>query len=198
MLPFPSGSMLLLYTDGLVERRGEPLDVGLEQLRSLADGAAGAEPLCIALAERLVADAPSDDIAFIAVRVAPLGDRLHRTWPASMESLAQVRQLLRRWLRARGAADDEVFDITVACQEACTNAIEHAYAPGPAGFEVEATFAAPRVRIAVRDRGRWRPPRGENRGRGLPLMRMLMESVEVDETPEGTQITMERALEAAT
>jgi anti-sigma regulatory factor (Ser/Thr protein kinase)/putative methionine-R-sulfoxide reductase with GAF domain len=197
ILPFPAGSMVLLYTDGLVERRGEPLDVGLEQLRRLAEGASSAERLCAAIGEHLVAPLPTDDVAFIAVRGTPLGDRMRRDWPARLDSLAQVRQLLRRWLRARGANDDEIFDITVACQEACTNAIEHAYAPGRAGFEVDAAFEAPHVRIAVRDRGRWRPARGENRGRGLPLMRALMETVEVDEMPDGTRVTLHRALEAA-
>ncbi len=195
--PFPAGSMVLLYTDGLVERRGEPLDTGLERLRSLAAGAPGAAALCALLADRLVADAPADDVAFIAVRVEPLGDRLRRTWPASTARLAEVRQLLRRWLRGLGASDDEIFDITVACQEACTNAIEHAYAPGPAGFALDASHDGGRVRLAIRDRGRWREPRGENRGRGLPLMRQLMEAVEIRDTGDGTEVVMERMLGGA-
>ena len=40
-----------------------------------------------------------------------------------------------------GAADDEIYDITVAVQEASANAVEHAYAPGAATFDVEARRA---------------------------------------------------------
>ena len=53
-----------------------------------------------------------------------------------------MRQLLRRWLRAHGAGEDEIYDITVACQEACANAVEHAYGPGRESFEVEASSRA--------------------------------------------------------
>ena len=40
------------------------------------------------------------------------------------------------------------------------------------------------------DHGQWRPPRGENRGRGLPLMRTLMDEVDVRHTDEGTSVTL--------
>ena len=194
--PFPAGSTVLLYTDGLVERRGESLDAALERLRAFASRAPGAEALCAVITERLVVDAPADDIAFIALRATPLGDCWTRRWPADAESLPQVRQLLRRWLRASGASEEENFDITVACQEACTNAVEHAYAPGIATFELEADHSGDRVRLVVRDRGRWREPRGENRGRGLALIRQLMDSVEIRDTGHGTEVAMERSLGA--
>ncbi len=41
-----------------------------------------------------------------------------------------MRPLLRRWLARWGAAEDEIYDIIVAVQEASANAVEHAYAPG--------------------------------------------------------------------
>ena len=102
-----------------------------------------------------------DDIAVIAARVPPPPDRLRARWPAERDSLVAVRQLLRRWLRAQSATEDEIYDITVACQEACANAVEHAYRPGRESFEVEATCDDRRVRVIVRDHGRWRPPRGQ-------------------------------------
>jgi anti-sigma regulatory factor (Ser/Thr protein kinase) len=49
----------------------------------------------------------------------------------------------------------------------------------------------------VRDRGHWRPPRGEHRGRGLPIMEALMESVEVERGETGTTILMRRTLGGA-
>ena len=47
-----------------------------------------------------------------------------------------MRPLLRRWLARWGAAEDEIYDIIVAVQEASANAVEHAYAPGAATYEV--------------------------------------------------------------
>ena len=49
--------------------------------------------------------------------------------------------------------------------------------------------------MTVRDRGRWRPPRGSHRGRGLPLMQALMESVDVEHGDEGTVVVLERTLQ---
>jgi GAF domain-containing protein/anti-sigma regulatory factor (Ser/Thr protein kinase) len=193
-LPLPTGSTVLLYTDGLVERRGEPIDAGLERLRALVTGAHDVDDLCSSIVTALVPAAPADDVAVIAVRIPPLGDSLRTRWKASPDSLAGVRYLLGRWLRGRGATRDEIYDITVATQEACTNAIEHAYAPGPAGFELTAEFTQGRVRLAVRDRGHWRAPRGTNRGRGLPMMRALMDRVDVRRTDEGTEVVLERVL----
>jgi serine phosphatase RsbU (regulator of sigma subunit) len=65
------GSVAVLYTDGLVERRGEHLDTGLERLRAavVAD-----EPsaLCQAVMGAVVGRmAPADDIAMLAMRRTP-------------------------------------------------------------------------------------------------------------------------------
>jgi anti-sigma regulatory factor (Ser/Thr protein kinase) len=91
----------------------------------------------------------------------------------------------------------ETFEIIVACQEACANAIEHAYSPGRAHFEVDASLRDARLRLTVRDRGRWREPRGAHRGRGIMLMRSLMERVDVDHGEDGTVVVLERRLARA-
>jgi anti-sigma regulatory factor (Ser/Thr protein kinase) len=192
--PFPTGSTAVLFTDGLVESRGSSIDEGLERLRAFAEGHANVEALCTGIVERLVPEKRPDDIAVIAVRVPPPPERLHARWPAERESLVAVRQVLRRWLKAQSATEQEIYDITVACQEACANAVEHAYRPGREWFEVEATCEDRRVRVIVRDHGRWRAPRGSNRGRGLPLMHALMERVDVEHTDEGTLVVLERTL----
>lgn len=69
----PPGSTLLLYTDGLVERRDEPLQASIEQLADhVADlHSLALDELCDALLTRLVPGAPEDDVALIAVRVHP-------------------------------------------------------------------------------------------------------------------------------
>jgi anti-sigma regulatory factor (Ser/Thr protein kinase) len=192
--PFPTGSAVLLYTDGLVESRRRPIDDGLEQLRGLATGAGDLEALCTKLTQEMVPDPQPDDIAIAAARVPTVPEQLVARWPAEKDALAGVRQVLRRWLFAHGASDDEAFDITVASQEACANAVEHAYGPGRRSFSLEATIAGDRVRVAVSDYGHWRPPRGANRGRGLPLMRALMESVDVQRSDTGTVVVLERTL----
>ncbi|SFP77667.1 Serine phosphatase RsbU, regulator of sigma subunit [Geodermatophilus dictyosporus] len=70
----PPGTTVLLYTDGLVERRGEDLDAGLDRLADVAaELAPGERPLaevCDLLLERLGARA-DDDIAVLAVRTSP-------------------------------------------------------------------------------------------------------------------------------
>ncbi|MFQ1000607.1 SpoIIE family protein phosphatase [Modestobacter sp. SSW1-42] len=67
------GSTVLLYTDGLIERRDADLDTGLHRLRaSLTDLAAlPLQQLCDELIERLVDGKPEDDVALVAVRLHP-------------------------------------------------------------------------------------------------------------------------------
>jgi serine phosphatase RsbU (regulator of sigma subunit)/anti-sigma regulatory factor (Ser/Thr protein kinase) len=195
----PSGSTLILYTDGVVEVRGESLDEGLERLRRLAErGHASVEALCDAILREMVADGrPADDVALLVAHLVPLGDRLVTRWPAEAEALGRVRHLLRRWLRGHGATADETYEITVACQEACANAVEHAYAPGDEAFEVRAVRSGRTIEITVLDHGRWRPRRGAHRGRGLPIMEAVMDSVRVEHTPDGTSVVMHRDLTRA-
>jgi GAF domain-containing protein/anti-sigma regulatory factor (Ser/Thr protein kinase) len=195
--PFPTGSTIVLYTDGLVERRGHSIDDGLEQLRTIARGGGDLEALCSALVEQMVPRDAPDDVAIAAARIPAISDRLSARWPAEKEALIGVRQVLRRWLYAHGATEDETFDITVASQEACANAVEHAYGPGRRTFQIDAAYAAGRVRLVIRDEGRWRAPRGTHRGRGLPLMRALMERVDVQHTDEGTTVVLERSIGTA-
>jgi PAS domain S-box-containing protein len=65
------GATLLLYTDGLVERRGQSLTIGLERLRrTLADLAEeDLDGLCDGLLQRLVPSGSEDDVALVAVRL---------------------------------------------------------------------------------------------------------------------------------
>jgi sigma-B regulation protein RsbU (phosphoserine phosphatase) len=66
-LPIPTGSVLVCYTDGLVERRGEVIDIGIERLRA-AVVAEPAEQVCGAVMAALAAERPEDDIAVLTIR----------------------------------------------------------------------------------------------------------------------------------
>ena len=204
-LPYPThqdvetslgpGETILMYTDGLIERRGESLVVGLERLREMAGVVASAEELCQRVIDGLVpALGSADDVAVVALRNAPIGPDMRLRLPADPQVLSQIRHLLRRWLRTKGARAEEIAAITLACGEACANAIEHAYAPRRASFELLAVHAGGLVTLTVRDDGRWRPPRGEHRGRGLQMIEASVDEFDVRATADGTEILMRRRL----
>ena len=194
------GATVVLYTDGVVERPGEDLGVGFERLRAAVDGPVDdPEPLCDAILARALSSAVgSDDVTLMAVRAASPCDPLCvLPLPGTPQALGAVRSNLRDWLSEASAAVDEIQDITLAANEACQNAIEHAErsSTGPARVELERDSGL--VTIRVRDRGRWRAGRRPARGRGLPLMRALMESVEVDKGADGSTVTLRRRLRGA-
>jgi GAF domain-containing protein/anti-sigma regulatory factor (Ser/Thr protein kinase) len=194
------GSTLLLYTDGLVERRDMWIDEGIEKLVAEVVSAAGSPPdeLVARLLSALVPEGGGqDDVAVLALQLTPISaDRLALRLPAEPHVLSPLRRALRQWLEALGAGDAEVYDVLVAVTEAAANAIEHAYGPTDETFEVEAE-AEPggEVALVVRDHGRWRPPRGHNRGRGTLLMQELMDDFEVTTSDRGTEVRMRRRLE---
>jgi integral membrane sensor domain MASE1/anti-sigma regulatory factor (Ser/Thr protein kinase) len=192
----PEGSTLLLFTDGLVERRNWTLDGGLERLRrASAVNGQDLDGLCDRILNRLDVGQAMDDVALLALRATSLAGldlRLQR--PATPVAVAEVRHVLRRWLRANGATEDEAFEILVACSEAQTNAVRHAYR-GPEGVvDIEASTAASSVTITIRDHGTRRERStsiDDHGGRGLPLMRELAD-VEVTVDQRGTEVTIRR------
>jgi anti-sigma regulatory factor (Ser/Thr protein kinase) len=86
----------------------------------------------------------------------------------------------------------------VAVGEAATNAIVHAYGPAPERFLVEATADQQGIRVAVRDRGRWRASRRTRGGRGTEIMRAFMDKVDIMPDADGTTVTLYRSLHAET
>ncbi len=187
--------MLVLYTDGLVERRGEPITDGLDGLLDVLRDVDSAEDACLAAIASLdPADGPRDDVAIVALHNRPIPLELDLRLPAESAVLAHVRRVMRRWLRERGAVGTEIVEITMAVSEACANAIEHAYSPAPHVFHIHAETDDDEVIVTVCDTGRWRAPRGRNRGRGLTIIEAAMDTVQVSSTPEGTELVMRRRL----
>lgn len=187
------GETLILYTDGLVERPKVPLTESIRKLANVVRTACSAEEACQLAVDKLVPlEGLRDDVAVIAMQHTGLPADLHLRLRAEPRVLADVRRVLRRWLRDRGASDQDTAQITLAVNEACTNAIEHAYSPAPAEFELRATANDDEVTIVVRDSGRWRTPRGPFRGRGLSMIDAAVHDLEVNSQASGTEIVMRR------
>jgi anti-sigma regulatory factor (Ser/Thr protein kinase)/HAMP domain-containing protein len=192
------GSTIVLYTDGLVEERGVPIDAGLTRLQQTVSGT-GDEDLEIML-ERILSTVPgqpalNDDVALLAVRVSAIeAEQVTFRLPAVPASLATLRQSVRRWLLGVGAGEADAHEIVVACSEAASNVIEHAYGLDGGMVELSAGRQDGRVVIQVRDWGRWREERGSNRGRGLAMIRALMDEVEIKPGDDGTLLEMRRRL----
>jgi FixJ family two-component response regulator/anti-sigma regulatory factor (Ser/Thr protein kinase) len=194
------GSTIVLYTDGLVDVRGVSIDEGLSRLaRTIAADSNGDMTglLDRVLAQLLGGASAEDDVAVLALRALPLDPRhLALRLPAIPSSLTQLRQTLRRWLAPAGLTPEEVYEITTACNEACANAIEHAYGPGDASFSFEADLVDDCVAVTVRDTGGWRVPYPRHRGLGLTVMRGLMDAVNVKSGPGGTTVQMQRRVKS--
>lgn len=186
------GETLLLYTDGLIERRGRQLSDGeADLLQAALDAPDEPELKCRTIIDRLTGDIQiPDDLAILAVRSVGLHERLEVDVPAEAEQLATVRQLIRRWVTANGGTDDDCAAFAIAVSEACANAVEHAYGPGDATIEVRAALADGEASVTVRDRGYWREPRSGDRGRGIQMMREFMDEVSIDTGDEGTTVEL--------
>jgi anti-sigma regulatory factor (Ser/Thr protein kinase) len=180
-----------------VERRGVSIDEGLEQLKvAVADAPDDAEAICDHVVSAMLKGVEArDDVAVLALRTTPVGgERLHLELAAEPKALKSLRSTLGRWLEEAGARHDESQEIQLACHEACSNVIEHAYRFGDAPLVVSAGLEDGEVILMVKDSGGWRAPRENNRGRGLGLMEALMDSVEVRPGDHGTTVEMRRLL----
>jgi len=182
------GTTLLLYTDGLVERRGEALDTGLRRVAEAAARLGGAEPRRLTralLTEVLDESALPDDVAVIAARLTP--PPLHEVLRADPARLRGVRRQVTAWALAAGLTGDSLDDLQLALGEALANAVEHAYAAtaGEGRCEYRLERAADgSVDVCVRDEGVWRPAPADkgHRGRGLELISALATDVEIGRT----------------
>ncbi|MCD2195511.1 SpoIIE family protein phosphatase [Actinomycetospora endophytica] len=188
------GASLVLYTDGLVERRRESLDEGLDRLVAVTAACEDRTPegMASALLAGLAPAEAIDDVAVVVVRLAPAP--LEIRLAADPARLGPLRRTVRSWAREAGVGEDVLEDLQLALGEAATNAVEHAYGPvPPRGSEVVvriATRADGGVAVRVRDRGSWRraAPDPGHRGRGLMLIRALATDVVVQGGSDGTVV----------
>jgi PAS domain S-box-containing protein len=191
----PARATLLLYTDGLVERRRQPISAGIDRAGSalLGGEATAVEDLASQLMTTMAPDdGYEDDVAFVLYRhPAPL----ELAFTADSGQLAPVRAALRDWLRRCELSQRIVQDVLVAAGEACANAVEHGhrYAPGHQ-IRLRAAATASQLRLTIIDSGRWKvsePAANPHRGHGIPLMRALMQQVTIEPGVTGTTVDMQ-------
>ena len=126
-----AGSVLALFTDGLIESRHRDIDQGLARLcRVLARPAVSLEAVGDAVIDAMRADRPSDDSALMLVRTRALPADCVATWeiPADPAMVARARKLAVDTLRAWGLTEAE-FTTELVVSELVTNAIRHGAPP---------------------------------------------------------------------
>jgi serine phosphatase RsbU (regulator of sigma subunit)/anti-sigma regulatory factor (Ser/Thr protein kinase) len=198
VVELPAGSVLVLYTDGLVERRGRSIDEGLAELCSaVREAPKDPERLLEYVIERLVGTRErGDDIALLAARLLPVAPQpLRLRVPAQVASMDLVRDALRAWLEGVPVDRTGSEEIVLAAWEACANAVEHAVDPRDGMMTVRAALEDSVTQVVVEDSGAWAAPaRTSDRGLGLRLMRALMSSVDITHVEGGTRVTLEKSV----
>ena len=186
------GSSLVLYTDGLIERRGESIDVGFDRLLKALRGDLPSEVLSERIVSVLLKDDEigNDDVAFLVARVIEAGEQFEASLPAEAGKLVILRRLTERWLISKGLDNDLIYDVLAATGEAAANAIEHSYGPESGSFTASGMIVDGRLTMQLRDGGRWRPPRGRERGRGLPLMKGLSDEMKITPSAAGNSVEL--------
>jgi PAS domain S-box-containing protein len=204
----PPGATLMLYTDGLVERRNQPLDKGIDAAAVTVAEHAQDHPDDVAdhvMSAMTPAAGYADDVAVLIYRhpPAPLTVQVPAEDPAC---LALLRARLRQWLSAAGIDSREATDIMIAAGEAAANAVEHATVGRPAGaapvqISLTARAAPTMVQLTVQDTGSWRSPPADRdqpapgtRGHGLIFMHALMNDVTINPSEHGTTVTLTKDL----
>ncbi len=173
-LPIADGSLLVLYTDGLVEKRSKDIDEGLARLRDIFTPDSvelPLEDLCKATLAGVWLDEQRDDIAVLIARLRtiPSENIVRWTLPAELTSARKARSLIKRPLRKWGLAE-LIPAAELLVSELVTNAVR--YAQGKIGLRLilegglvcevlDDSAALPRLR---------HPDEEDERGRGLQVV----------------------------
>ena len=190
----PDDGAVLMYTDGLIERRGRNIDEAIGFLAEVLGSERVLTPDAILARIEDAIGSPDDDVALLLLSLD-----LHRLpfeveLPADPTALQGMRRRLRAWLANRGVDPEEAADVVLAVSEACNNAIEHGYGDnggGPVKVSLAATESGV-LRIVVEDHGTWRDdPPSDERGRGIKLMQQLMDSTDIQTGLHGTRVILE-------
>jgi anti-sigma regulatory factor (Ser/Thr protein kinase) len=132
-----------------------------------------------------------DDVAMLLYRQP---GPLEMDFTADVRHMGPSRAALRNWLTQAGVANDQIQDVLVAAGEAVANAIEHGHRNRPDGLiSLRAKAVADGLQVSVVDTGVWKTPHqvpGEYRGRGISLMRCLVQDLSIQSNDMGTTVHM--------
>jgi anti-sigma regulatory factor (Ser/Thr protein kinase) len=115
-------------------------------------------------------------------------------FPARPESSPRFRRALRAFLERLRLDDERVNDVVLAAGEAAGNAIEHAYRGEDGSVHLRAYVAECFLVVEVSDSGRWRLEGDPERGRGLGIMRALVDRVSIESSRRGTNVRLELSI----
>jgi anti-sigma regulatory factor (Ser/Thr protein kinase)/GAF domain-containing protein len=193
-LRLPGRGAVLMYTDGLIERRGRNIEDAIAFLGEVLASEPVLAPDAILARVAGAIGAPDDDVALLLLTVDLKRLSFDVELPADPSALRGMRLRLWAWLAKRGIESEQAHDVVLAVSEACNNAIEHAYRDNGAG-PVRVRIEPPEggiLRIAVEDQGTWRDaPPSDDRGRGIGLMKGLMHSTDIQSGLHGTRVILE-------
>lgn len=192
------GDTILMFSDGVVERRARSLNEGLDALVKVAAAAGGGDPriLC-SLATSAVEGPTDDDVAVLAVeRAVALSRSATMLVPAEPTGPSRVRQWMTARLRDWSVPEPVVGAAILCTSELTTNALLHAGTPA----QVRVDLNAERLLVSVADTGtrgtviRAHADTMSSRGRGLGLIEDLSDSWGTDPTVRGTTVWFEMLL----
>ncbi|MEV1085533.1 SpoIIE family protein phosphatase [Streptomyces sp. NPDC050211] len=190
------GSLLTLYTNGLIGERHIDVDTGLQRLRTaLTHPADPLEETCQAVVDSLVTTQPADDIALLIARTRVLPSENVASWqlPLQPTAAAQARTLATAQLTQWGL-EHLAFATELIASELVTNA--YRYASGPVTLRLirerclvcevaDGSHTSPHLRRArTTDEG----------GRGLFLVAQLAERWGTRYSREGKTVWTEQSL----
>ncbi|MEW9510857.1 SpoIIE family protein phosphatase [Streptomyces bacillaris] len=199
-IELPVGSLLALFTDGLVEARDHDIDQGLDALgRVLGTPAASLDELCDRAVSALVPDATTaDDTALLLARTRQLDESQVAEWelPAEAVTVGRARELATGRLAAWGLAELS-FATELVVSELVTNAVR--YGGGPLRLRLirdrtllcevaDTGHTSPHLRHSAED---------DEGGRGLFIVAQLVQRWGTRYTPAGKTIWTEQAFPPA-
>ncbi|MGN6251084.1 MAG: SpoIIE family protein phosphatase [Marmoricola sp.] len=193
------GATLVLYTDGLVERRDQAIDEGLDRLRAELhnSGAFGLHRLPDRLVRTLVGHGePDDDVAVLVARVNrdPFRAALTRRLRPAVGIAADARAVVELHLRDWGVPERVVTDMVLMASELATNAFQHGRPP----IDLRLLRSDHEVVLELHDRSAARPAQrtarqDEASGRGLEIVANVADRWGVRSTGAGKVVWCTRA-----
>lgn len=209
------GDTLVLYTDGVTEapRFGRPFGQGhfMDIVKDYGIGSPG--ELVQAIRRSVDAWVPDgelrDDIALLVCQVTPdtmLGEPVRElVLPNEPSRISEVRQFVAGFLADLRVSVDVSSEVQLAVGEAVANACRHGRSPsGRSELRVRCALDGRRVEVTVADDGPgYVPPadsyelpdRFASGGRGLFLMKAMMDEVDVEASDDGTVVTLVKTVE---